>query len=171
VLAQVTVADIAATIAIPFVLRPDRAAEAAVGLLLLAVSVIAIWSLARAVRGRDLVLALRPADRGGFGPGLMVAAIGGPKRLSTQVLGVAGWFFVPLFFIVLGARIDLGGPVQDPWERRRWLEGRTHSPGSGKPRRHGRPSQARRLDLRSFPKQQFGPARLAAGSPARSLDA
>jgi Kef-type K+ transport system membrane component KefB len=37
----------------------------------------------------------------------MVAVIGGPKRLSTEVLGVAGGFFVPLFFVVLGARIDL----------------------------------------------------------------
>ncbi len=37
----------------------------------------------------------------------MVAAIGGPKRLSTEGLGVAGGFFVPLFFVVLGARIDL----------------------------------------------------------------
>ncbi len=38
--------------------------------------------------------------------GLVVAAIGGPKRLSTQVRGVAEGFFVPLFFVVLGARLD-----------------------------------------------------------------
>ena len=44
----------------------------------------------------------------------MVAAIGGPKRLSTEVLGVAGGFFVPLFFVVLGARIDLRGLAEDP---------------------------------------------------------
>jgi Kef-type K+ transport system membrane component KefB len=43
----------------------------------------------------------------GFGVGLMVAAIGGPKRLSRQVAGVAQGFMVPLFFVVLGARIDL----------------------------------------------------------------
>jgi Kef-type K+ transport system membrane component KefB len=43
----------------------------------------------------------------GFGAGLMVAAIGGPKRLSTQVRGVAQGFFVPLFFVVLGAQLDL----------------------------------------------------------------
>lgn len=44
----------------------------------------------------------------------MVAAIGGPKRLSTEVLGVGGGFFVPLFFVVLGARIDLRGLITDP---------------------------------------------------------
>jgi Kef-type K+ transport system membrane component KefB len=44
----------------------------------------------------------------------MVAAIGGPKRLSTEVLGVAGGFFVPLFFVVLGARLDLCGVFAHP---------------------------------------------------------
>ncbi len=44
----------------------------------------------------------------GFGAGLMVAIIGGPKRLSTQMRGVADGFFIPLFFVVLGARLDLG---------------------------------------------------------------
>jgi Kef-type K+ transport system membrane component KefB len=42
-----------------------------------------------------------------FGVGLMVAAIGGPKRLSRQVAGVAQGFLVPLFFVVLGARLNL----------------------------------------------------------------
>jgi Kef-type K+ transport system membrane component KefB len=50
----------------------------------------------------------------GFGAGLMVAAVGGPKRLSTQVRGLGEGFFVPLFFVVLGARLDLGGLVRDP---------------------------------------------------------
>lgn len=39
--------------------------------------------------------------------GLMVAAIGGPKRLSKQVLGLGQRFFVPVFFLLLGAKIDL----------------------------------------------------------------
>ena len=43
----------------------------------------------------------------GFGVGLMVAAIGGPKRLSRQVTGVAQGLMVPLFFVVFGARLDL----------------------------------------------------------------
>jgi Kef-type K+ transport system membrane component KefB len=44
----------------------------------------------------------------------MVALIGGPKRLSTQVRGIADGFFVPLYFVVLGASLDLGGLVNDP---------------------------------------------------------
>ena len=43
----------------------------------------------------------------GFAVGLLVAVIGGPKRLTTQVTGIAAGFFVPLFFVALGARLDL----------------------------------------------------------------
>jgi Kef-type K+ transport system membrane component KefB len=50
----------------------------------------------------------------GFGAGLLVAAIGGPKRLSTQVRGVAEGFFVPIYFVVLGARLDFGGLFDEP---------------------------------------------------------
>ena len=49
-----------------------------------------------------------------FGVGLMVAAIGGPKRLSRQVTGVAQGLMVPLFFVVLGARLDLRALGQHP---------------------------------------------------------
>jgi Kef-type K+ transport system membrane component KefB len=48
----------------------------------------------------------------GFAVGLVVAAIGGPKRFSRQVTGVAQGFFVPLYFVVLGARIDVRDLVQ-----------------------------------------------------------
>jgi Kef-type K+ transport system membrane component KefB len=50
----------------------------------------------------------------GFSVGLLVAAIGGPKRFSRQVTGVAQGFMVPLFFVVLGARIDLRALGQHP---------------------------------------------------------
>jgi Kef-type K+ transport system membrane component KefB len=50
----------------------------------------------------------------GFGAGVMVALIGGPKRLSTQMRGVADGFFIPLYFVVLGATLDLSGLVSDP---------------------------------------------------------
>jgi Kef-type K+ transport system membrane component KefB len=50
----------------------------------------------------------------GFAAGLMVALIGGPKRLSTQVRGIADGFFVPLYFVVLGAQLDLAGLVRHP---------------------------------------------------------
>lgn len=50
----------------------------------------------------------------GFGAGLMVALIGGPKRLSTQMRGVAEGFFIPLYFVVLGAQLDLKGLFEHP---------------------------------------------------------
>jgi Kef-type K+ transport system membrane component KefB len=50
----------------------------------------------------------------GFGAGLMVAVIGGPKRLSTQMRGIADGFFIPLYFVVLGAQLDLGGLFAHP---------------------------------------------------------
>jgi Kef-type K+ transport system membrane component KefB len=50
----------------------------------------------------------------GFTAGVMVAVVGGPKRLSTQMRGVADGFFVPLFFVLLGARLDLGGLFERP---------------------------------------------------------
>jgi Kef-type K+ transport system membrane component KefB len=145
VIAQVTVADVAATVAIPFVLRPSEAGRVAGGTALIAACVLAIYGLARwaghwpwipplrrqGKRHRwaiDLRVALIVlfglawiAQRtgasiliAGFGAGLMVAAVGGPKRLSTEVLGVAGGLFVPLFFVLLGARIDLRGLIRDP---------------------------------------------------------
>jgi Kef-type K+ transport system membrane component KefB len=50
----------------------------------------------------------------GFGAGVTVALIGGPKRLSTQMRGIADGFFIPLYFVILGARLDLRGLVNDP---------------------------------------------------------
>jgi Kef-type K+ transport system membrane component KefB len=50
----------------------------------------------------------------GFGTGLMVAWIGGPKRLSTQMRGIADGFFIPLYFVVLGAQLDLRGLFAHP---------------------------------------------------------
>ncbi len=50
----------------------------------------------------------------GLSAGLVVSALGGPQRLSTQVIGVAQGFFVPLFFVVLGARIDLSALSDRP---------------------------------------------------------
>src|SRR6202011_5151375 len=50
----------------------------------------------------------------GFAAGLMVALIGGPKRLSTQMRGIADGFFIPLYFVVLGAQLDLRGLIDHP---------------------------------------------------------
>jgi Kef-type K+ transport system membrane component KefB len=50
----------------------------------------------------------------GFGAGVTVALLGGPKRLSTQIRGIADGFFIPLFFVTLGAQLDLHGLIGDP---------------------------------------------------------
>jgi Kef-type K+ transport system membrane component KefB len=50
----------------------------------------------------------------GFGAGVAVALLGGPKRLSTQIRGVADGFFIPLYFVTLGAQLDLDGLVRHP---------------------------------------------------------
>src|SRR5262249_37082928 len=43
----------------------------------------------------------------GFSAGAVVALVGEPKRLVQQLLGLAEGFFVPLFFVTLGARLDV----------------------------------------------------------------
>lgn len=144
-MAQVTVADIGAMVTVPLVLAPGRAGRIVVGSAIVAASTVALLVLARHIRHRDEVHALRQLGKrrgwavdlrlalivlfglawltersgaslliAGFGAGLMVAAIGGPERLSNEVLGIAGGFFIPLFFVVLGARLDVRGLFSDP---------------------------------------------------------
>lgn len=145
VMSQVAIADVAAIIALPFVMEPGRAREAALGGLLVAASGLGVFFVARALqelpwvhdvrrssKHREWALDLRLAllllfvlawlaQRAGtsilvagFTVGLLVAAIGGPKRLSKQVIGIAAGFFVPLFFVVLGARLDLRALIERP---------------------------------------------------------
>lgn len=49
----------------------------------------------------------------GFTAGMVMAAVGSPRRLAWQVLGLAEGLFVPLFFVTLGARLDLRELVGD----------------------------------------------------------
>ncbi len=75
----------------------------------LRLSLLALFALAwLAQRGGASILIA------GFGAGVVVALTGGPKRLSTQMRGVADGFFVPLYFVVLGAQLDLGGLLRHP---------------------------------------------------------
>lgn len=144
-IAWVTIADILATVAIPFVLRPGRIVHTVIGTAATAACVVLAYLISRALRSRPRVQALRKEGKrrhwaidlrvalialfvlawvaqrtgtsvliAGFGAGLMVAAIGGPKRLSHEVLGIAGGFFIPLFFVTLGASLQLRGVVTHP---------------------------------------------------------
>lgn len=138
VAAQVAFADVGSIVAVPLVLRPGRAWEASLGIVLVALGALAIFTALRLLHGREWVRRLRRRSKSrewaldlrlslvvlfalcwvtertgasiliaGFAVGLVVAAVGGPKRLSRQVTGIGQGFFVPLFFVVLGARIDV----------------------------------------------------------------
>lgn len=145
VMSQVAIADVAAIVALPFVMQPGRAREAALGGALVAMSGVAAFLVARRLATSGFVHRVRKASKrrewaldlrlallllfvlawvaqrsgtsilmAGFTVGLLVAAIGGPKRLSKQVIGVGAGFFVPLFFVVLGARLDLRALIERP---------------------------------------------------------
>jgi Kef-type K+ transport system membrane component KefB len=61
-----------------------------------------LFSLA-AVAGRSHVSVMLA----GFVFGLAVAAVGEPRRLARQLFAVTEGFFAPLFFVWLGASLDL----------------------------------------------------------------
>jgi len=42
----------------------------------------------------------------GFAAGMVIALAGEPRRLAQQLLGIAEGFFVPFFFVSLGARLN-----------------------------------------------------------------
>ena len=42
----------------------------------------------------------------GFAAGMIVALAGEPRRLTQQLVGLAQGFFVPFFFVTLGAKLD-----------------------------------------------------------------
>lgn len=48
----------------------------------------------------------------GFTAGVVLAATGEPRRLGQQLVGVAEGFLVPLFFVILGARLQFGALFQ-----------------------------------------------------------
>ena len=138
VMSQIAIADVAAIVALPLVLQPERAGTVALGGLIVAGAGAAVLAGVHLLHRSDLVHRFRKASKrrewaldlrlslllifilawvaqrngtsvlvAGFVVGLLVAAIGGPKRLSRQVTGIGAGFFVPLFFVVLGASLDL----------------------------------------------------------------
>ena len=49
----------------------------------------------------------------GFGIGVVLASVGVPRRLARQLFGISDGFFAPIFFILLGASIDLRATFQN----------------------------------------------------------
>jgi Kef-type K+ transport system membrane component KefB len=82
------------------VLREESATRVwALDLRVALVALFALCALAEWV-GTSIMIA-------GFAAGLIVAVEGGPHRLSDQVSGVAAGFLVPVFFVVLGASLNV----------------------------------------------------------------
>lgn len=50
----------------------------------------------------------------GFALGLALSAVGEPRRLARQLFGLTEGFLGPLFFVWLGASLDLRALVEDP---------------------------------------------------------
>jgi Kef-type K+ transport system membrane component KefB len=50
----------------------------------------------------------------GFTVGIVVAFLGEPRRVAQQLVGVGEGFAIPVFFVVLGARLDATAFVQSP---------------------------------------------------------
>jgi Kef-type K+ transport system membrane component KefB len=137
-MAWITIADVAATVAIPLALTPSRSGHAAGGVLIVAACLAVLVAVAFSLRHVALVHRVRQEGKkrgwaldlrvavvvllglsyialqvgasllvAGFGVGLVVGALGGPKRLSREILGLGQGFFIPVFFVLLGARLDL----------------------------------------------------------------
>lgn len=49
----------------------------------------------------------------GFSIGVVLASVGVPRRLARQLFGISDGFFAPIFFILLGASIDLRATFQN----------------------------------------------------------
>jgi Kef-type K+ transport system membrane component KefB len=84
---------------VKFIRKEGKRRQWAIDLRLALIVLVSLSFIAQKV-GASLLVA-------GFGTGLVVAAIGGPKRLSQEVLGLGQGFLVPLFFVLLGAKLDL----------------------------------------------------------------
>jgi Kef-type K+ transport system membrane component KefB len=50
----------------------------------------------------------------GFAAGIVLRQFGEPQRLALELTGLATGFFVPAFFVLLGATLDLKGLVSSP---------------------------------------------------------
>jgi Kef-type K+ transport system membrane component KefB len=50
----------------------------------------------------------------GFAVGMVVAFLGQPRRVAQQLVGIGEGFAVPLFFVHLGAQLDLGALFGSP---------------------------------------------------------
>ena len=65
----------------------------------------------------------------GFALGLVIASIGEPRRLARQLFGITEGFFGPLFFVWLGASLQ----VRDLGDHPQFIAARRRPGGRGDP--------------------------------------
>ena len=75
----------------------------------LRVALIGLFALAAVAEKSGISLLIA-----GFAGGLLLSWLGGPKRLDKQVAAVAQGFFVPIFFVSLGTKLNVGQVFTDP---------------------------------------------------------
>jgi Kef-type K+ transport system membrane component KefB len=136
-IAQIAIADVACILALPLVLQPGRVPLVAIGGIGIAAAGLVIVIVLRRIgprrlhlvhavsESRQFALELRVSllllfalagiaqfthvsvMMAGFTLGLVLAAVGQPRRLARQLFGMTEGFFGPLFFVWLGSSIDL----------------------------------------------------------------
>jgi len=72
-------------------------------------SLIALFVLAALAKSTHVSIMLA-----GFALGLVLSAVGEPRRLAGQLFGITEGFFAPLFFVWLGASLQVRELGQDP---------------------------------------------------------
>lgn len=75
----------------------------------LRISLLMLFALAAVAEAASVSILLA-----GFSLGLVLAAAGEPRRLARQLFGITEGFFGPLFFVWLGASIDVRGVATHP---------------------------------------------------------
>lgn len=75
----------------------------------LRVSLIALFGLAALAKSTHVSIMLA-----GFALGLVLSAVGEPRRLARQLFGITEGFFAPLFFVWLGASLQVRELGQHP---------------------------------------------------------
>jgi Kef-type K+ transport system membrane component KefB len=75
----------------------------------LRISLIALFGLAALAVATHVSIMLA-----GFGLGLVISAIGEPHRLARQLFGITEGFFAPLFFVWLGASLQVRELAEHP---------------------------------------------------------
>jgi len=75
----------------------------------LRISLIALFGMAALAKSMHVSIMLA-----GFALGLVLAAVGEPRRLAGQLFGITEGFFAPLFFVWLGASLQVRELGQNP---------------------------------------------------------